>query len=313
MDQTPLHVVSSRNETIVEQLRSGSIDPQAALDQFEVGPAKHIGTVELSDLKVNILDCGLPTLNDYMVFKRGAGELIILGARPGMGKSALAMQIATYVAQKHNVLVFSLEMGLKSLKRRMLAERSGRSLKAIQQGLVDSRHLKASHDDIGKLKLFIDDRGGIDVRTLASSALDLHRRSPLDLVIIDYLQLVHGKSGTRNEEIGDVSAELLKLAKTLNRPVFATAQLSRAVEFRNAQAKVKDFRPMLSDLRESGNIEQDAHTVLFLSRQEKYDGTREGEADLRIAKNRDGETGDEVFKFLGSSVKFLDPRSEDVI
>lgn len=304
-------------ETLVELVKTGKLDPESAVKAYE-NPAKHISEIPIDSLKVEVLESGFPTLDEAMVLKRGRGELVVLGARPSQGKSAFIFQLAAHVARNHNVLIYSLEMDAESIKARMLASQSGLGLQRILRGEVPENKMRAANAELSKLKYFIDDESGLDIKTLKSRAKEFHKKNPCELIVVDYLQLIKSSNrASRNEEVGDVSLELKQLAKELKVPVLAAAQLNRkCVERGNAllsRGKEPDFRPELGDLRESGNTEQDADGVLFLSRHETYSpGYRQGEADIRIAKQRNGPTGDYVFKFLGGATRFLDPRANDV-
>ncbi len=293
-------------EMIVQQLKNGALTPEEAIEQYEY-PGKHISEVRIDNLKVDILDCGFETLNEHMVFKKGRGELIIFGARPSMGKSAFLFQVATHVAASGNVLIYSLEMDQEAIKGRMLAAQTGYSLKRIQRGEVHPSALDASNRELNKLHYYIDDRAALDVRTIRSSAISHHKRHPLSLVVVDYLGLVKSRErNSKTEEVGDVTSELKGLAKDLKCPVLVACQLNRECEKRGKLSG--DYRPIMSDLRDSGNIEQDADVIMFLSRQEVYDKTRPKEADLGIAKSRNGETGWFVYTWLGASTRFVDPK-----
>ncbi len=300
---------------LIQAVRQGEIDPLAAVAAFE-NPAKHISEVPIDDLAVDVLDCGFPTLNDYMVFKKKRGELIIFGARPSMGKSAFLFQVMHHVAKTGNVLGYTLEMDKESLKARMIAAESGYGLQKILRGEVKVSQLQAANARLSLLNYYIDDRSGLDINTLIASTLSFHKKRPLSLVVVDYLQLIKsGNRVSRNEEVGDVSMQLKELAKQLKCPVLVAAQLNRKCVERGqmamARGKSPDYRPELADLRESGNVEQDADGVIFLSRHEFYHPNfRQGQADISIAKQRNGPTGQEVFKWLGASTTFVDPRSE---
>lgn len=302
-----------QDNKVIDLLRTGAISPEQAVAQFEK-PSKHISEIPIDSLKVEVLDCGFPTLNDYMVFKRGRGELVVFGARPSMGKSAFLFQVASHVAERGNVLIYSLEMDAESIKARMLAAKTGLGLQKILKGEVPHAKLNAANAELSKLHYHIDDRSGLDIKTLQSSAIEFNKKAPIDLLIIDYLQLVKsGNRQSRNEEVGDVSMELKQLAKQLRCPILVAAQLNRKCVERGqallSRGKAPDYKPEMGDLRESGNIEQDADGIIFLSRHEIYaPGFRTGEADLSVAKQRNGPTGTEVFKWLGASTRFLDPK-----
>jgi replicative DNA helicase len=292
-------------EDILRGVREGTLTPQEAVDAFEI-PAVHVKDVSTDNLVVDTLNCGFMSLDENMVFKRQRGELIIFGARPSMGKSAFLFQVAKHIAAKDNVLIYSLEMDRESIKARLMAMESGLSLSQIFKGKVKQpERIEAAKDRLNKLNYYIDDRSGLDVKTIVSSALSHHARHPLSLVLVDYLQLIKTRDrSSRNEEIGDVTAELKGLAKALKCPVLVASQLNRECERRGKM--YGDYKPIMADLRDSGNIEQDADIVLFLSRQQVYDGSREAEADITIAKNRNGETGWFLFEWRGAACKFVD-------
>jgi replicative DNA helicase len=225
-------------------------------------------------------------------------DLLILAARPGTGKTALALHIATQVVyeQHGHAAFFSLEMGIDQLGTRLLAMHCGIHQQRLRTGWVrDEEWERVIHamNRLAEGTLWLDDTGTMTVATLRSKARRLHAQVPLDLIVVDYLQLLHAtiegkRIAHREQEIATVSRELKALAKELNVPVLALAQLSRAVENRPSRV------PQLSDLRESGGIENDADVVLFLSRDElsNRETERQGIADLIIAKHRNGPTGE---------------------
>jgi len=222
-----------------------------------------------------------------------ATELIILAARPSMGKTAFVCNIAGAVARKSGkgVLLFSLEQSNLELAERFLAitaKINGHDLRA--GNLSEDQHTKLveASDDLARLPLFIDDKPGRTMTQIAALSRRLHRRSQLGIIIIDYLQLIEpeDKNAPREQQIAGISRRLKFLAKELRVPVVALAQLNRGVELR------EDKRPRLADLRESGAIEQDADMVMFLHRPDAYDPEdRPGEAEIIVAKHRSGPTG----------------------
>jgi len=220
-------------------------------------------------------------------------ELIILAARPSMGKTALVCNIADAVARKSGkgVLLFSLEQSNLELAERFLAITARINGHDLRSGnLTDAQHdlLVRASDDLARLPLFIDDKPGRTMTQVAALARRLHRKSPLGVIIIDYLQLIEpdDKGSPREQQIAQISRRLKFLAKELRVPVIALAQLNRGVELR------EDKRPRLADLRESGAIEQDADMVMFLHRPDAYDPEdRPGEAEIIVAKHRSGPTG----------------------
>jgi replicative DNA helicase len=279
-------------------------------------------------------------------------DLVILAGRPGMGKSSLATNIAFNAAQRYvrdledgidpaksvgaPVAIFNLEMSADQLATRILAEQSGISSQDLRMGKISQqefRNLARASAELQNLPLYIDDTPALTIAALRTRARRLKRQRGIGMVIVDYLQLLHGggKSGggeqNRVQEISEISRGLKQLAKELNVPVIALSQLSRAVEQR------EDKRPQLSDLRESGSIEQDADMVLFIYRDEYYVASREpkrpvegddpkifeahdewmremdrayGISELIIAKQRHGATGKVKLKFESRITKFSD-------
>jgi replicative DNA helicase len=235
------------------------------------------------------------------------GNLIVLAARPSMGKSALVTNMAENAAVEHQkpVALFSLEMSETELAQRFIASQAKLDGDDLRKGRVKPdrwpKVVKATQK-LAAAPLFIDDSSDIGILELRAKARRLHARHELGLVIVDYLQLMRPEhpSDSRVEQIGQISRGLKLLARELNIPVIAVSQLSRAVESR------PDKRPLLSDLRESGQIEQDADLVMFIYRDEYYnrDSERLGEADIIVAKHRNGPVGEVVLTFLSRYPKF---------
>ena len=236
-------------------------------------------------------------------------DLILIAARPSMGKTAFALNIGDYMAirQHKNVAIFSLEMSKGQLVRRLFAQEANIDAQKLRNGNLASTEwdsLIAGADMIGKSGLIIDDTPGITVPEMRSRCRRYKLEQGLDIIIIDYLQLMSGSSkrssDSRQQEISEISRSLKGLARELNVPVVALSQLSRAVEQR------PDHRPVLSDLRESGAIEQDADVVMFLYREDYYkpDTERKGIADCIIAKQRNGPLGDVELAWLPEYTKF---------
>jgi len=246
------------------------------------------------------------------------GNLIVLAARPAMGKSALVTNIAQNAAVDHGhaVAMFSLEMSETELAQRFIAAEAKLNGDDLRKGRVRPdrwpKVLKAT-EKLAAAPLFIDDSSDLGVMELRAKARRLHARQDLGLVIVDYLQLMRPEPGadSRVEQVGQISRGLKLLARELNIPVIAVSQLSRAVESR------PDKRPLLSDLRESGNIEQDSDLVMFIYRDEYYnDSTDEpGVAEVKVAKHRNGPVGTVKLTFLERYPKFANlyrERSSDV-
>lgn len=261
---------------------------------------------------------------DRMMSGLQKGELIIIAARPSMGKTALAINIAQNAAVKHNaiVAVFSLEMSKESLLRRMLASQAWVDQRKLQTGFLGREDHDKLQNALGQLveaRMFIDDSAGISLAEMRAKARRLKQtHGGLDLVIVDYLQLMSAtvpSSGKRNyenrtQEVSAISRGLKALAKELQVPVVALSQLSRASERRG-----DDKRPMLSDLRESGSIEQDADVVAFIHREAYYNRDEEmSEADrakseIILAKQRNGPTGSVHLNFISRFTRFDNPDS----
>jgi replicative DNA helicase len=261
---------------------------------------------------------GLPTgfvELDRMTSGLHASEMIVIAARPSMGKTAFAMNIAEHVAMDVGkaVAVFSLEMSSQQLVQRILCSRAKVDLQRVRNGFLSERdfpNLTAAASQVAAAKMFIDDTPGLSVTELRAKARRMKAQHDIQLIVIDYLQLLRSMSrraqDNRQLEISEISAGIKALAKELNLPIIVLAQLNRQPD---ARAK-EGGRPRLSDLRESGSIEQDADLVGLLVRPEYYetdDETRQeraGEAELIIAKQRNGPTGDVPLTFLKQYTRF---------
>lgn len=246
---------------------------------------------------------------DYKLSGLQPSDLVLIAARPSMGKTAFVLNVAQHIAfrKEHSVAIFSLEMSCEQLMNRLLAMESRVEAQNLRTGNMrdhDWEKLIEGAGVIGKSKLIIDDTPGISIPELRSKCRKYKLEHGLDVVIIDYLQLMSGRGGrasdSRQQEISEISRGLKSLARELNVPVLALSQLSRAVE------KREDKRPMLSDLRESGAIEQDADVVMFLYRDEYYhkDSELKNQAEVIVAKQRNGPTGTVNLVWLGEYTKF---------
>lgn len=256
---------------------------------------------------------------DYRTAGLQNSDLILIAARPAMGKTAFALNIAEHVAMYNHVptAIFSLEMPKIQLAKRLVSMNSKVDSQHIRTGnLEDDEWAKITESSIilGESSLFIDDTMGISINELRSKCRKLKMEHNLGLIIIDYLQLMSGSSSNKNisrqQEVSDISRSLKALAREINCPVIALSQLSRDVE------KREDKRPILSDLRESGAIEQDADVVMFLYRDEYYNpdtSTSKGVTEVIIGKQRNGSTCTVKLKWLGQYTKFanLEIREED--
>ena len=246
---------------------------------------------------------------DYRTAGFHGSELILIAARPAMGKTAFALNIATNAALRANVpvAVFSLEMSKEQLVNRILCSESMVDSNKIRTGKLDEEDWTKLAETIGPLseaEMYIDDTPGINIMEIRAKCRKLKVEKNIGLVVIDYLQLIQGtnkRNGSREQEISEISRSLKILAKELDVPVIALSQLSRAAEQR------PDHRPMLSDLRESGAIEQDADIVMFLYRDDYYNPETEKKnvAEVIIAKHRGGSTGTVELLWLGNYTKFV--------
>ena len=237
-------------------------------------------------------------------------DLILVAARPSMGKTAFTLNIATYAAlHGHTVAFFSLEMSKEQLVQRMLCSEGGIDSQRLRTGQLEDAdwdRLINTADRVSKASIYIDDTAGINVMDLRSKARRLKAEHGLDLIVIDYLQLMQGRarsnSDNRQQEISEISRSLKALARELDVPVVALSQLSRSVESRTVK------KPMLSDLRESGSLEQDADIVMFLYREDYYDQETERKniTEVIIAKHRNGPIGTIELFFQKEFTKFRD-------
>lgn len=318
------------NEEITNQCYLSKEPMEAILEMtekkvFELVQKRNTGDfVPIKDVVLNALEkiesasktngsvTGIPTgfLDlDYKMSGLQPSDLILVAARPSMGKTAFVLNIAQHVAFKENksVAIFSLEMSKEQLVNRLFSLEAQVDSQSLRTGNLkdeDWEKLIESAGIIGKSKLIIDDTPGISISELRSKCRKFKAEQGLDLIIIDYLQLMTGRVGGRSEsrqqEISEISRALKGLARELNVPVIALSQLSRAVEQR------PEHRPMLSDLRESGAIEQDADVVMFIYRDDYYNKDTELKniAEIIIAKQRNGSIGTINLTWLPNYTKF---------
>ena len=246
-------------------------------------------------------------------------DLILVAARPAMGKTAFTLNIAQNVTMLYDktVAFFSLEMGKEQLVARILSSVAGVSSEKLRRANMDPpdwEKVIAAADRMSKAKLFIDDTPGLTVQDMRSKLRRLKVEHGLDLVIVDYIQLMQGRNGgkgseNRQQEVSEISRNLKLIAREFNVPLIALSQLSRSVESR------PDKRPVLSDLRESGSLEQDADIVIFLYRDKYYDENSEmgDEAEVLIRKHRNGAVGTVRLLFKGELTRFLDTVDNDKV
>mgnify|MGYP001743398888 FL=1 len=246
-------------------------------------------------------------------------DLILVAARPAMGKTAFTLNIAQNVTMLYDktVAFFSLEMGKEQLVGRILSSVAGVSSEKLRRANMDPADWEkviAAADRMSKSKLFIDDTPGLTVQDMRSKLRRLKVEHGLDLIIVDYIQLMQGRnsgkgSENRQQEVSEISRNLKLIAREFNVPLIALSQLSRGVESR------PDKRPVLSDLRESGSLEQDADIVIFLYRDKYYDENSEmgDKAEVLIRKHRNGAVGSVKLLFIGELTRFLDTVDEEKV
>jgi len=244
---------------------------------------------------------------DEMLSGLQRGDLVIIAARPSMGKTSLALNIAQHVGTKtnHTVGLFSLEMSKEQIFLRLLSGEAGIDGQRLRTGFLHSDDwdkLTQALAVLGDARIYIDDTPGIGVLEMRAKARRLQGEKALDLLVVDYIQLMQarGRFDNRTQELGSISRSLKGLAKELNIPIVVLSQLSRAPEAR------ADHKPQLSDLRESGALEQDADVVMLIYREDQYNPTPENEnvAELIVAKQRNGPTGSVDLVFMKGRTKF---------
>ncbi|MDO4869124.1 MAG: replicative DNA helicase [Bacillota bacterium] len=308
-----------------DEMDAGSIMDYAESGIFEISQQRHKGKyVHIKDVlleNIEIIDeaskheggiTGITTGFRELDNKTSGwqkSDLIILAARPAMGKTAFALSLALNAAIKGraSIMLFSMEMAKEQLGQRLLAMESKVDMQKLKTGKLDRRDwddINMALDVLSGTDINIDDTAGISIMEMKSKCRRMKAEKGLDLVIIDYLQLMNpeGRADSRTQEISVISRNLKLLARELDCPVLVLSQLSRAPEQRT------DHRPMLSDLRESGSIEQDADIVIFLYRDEYYNEDTEapGECEVILAKQRSGPTGTIKVAWLDKITKFVD-------
>ena len=328
-DKSTLRQLIKTCNDVSSQCYEGKADINAVIDQAEkgifnvsegrnTGDGRHIRDIAVSAFE-KIEDIyknkgkltGVPTgFVDFDAKTAGLqkSDLILLAARPSMGKTAFALNIAQNAAVRHNVpvAIFSLEMSEEQLVNRMLCAEALVDAQKVRTGELNSDDWSKLVESMGVLSeapIYIDDTPGITAMEIRAKCRRLKIEKGLGLVVIDYLQLMSGsgRSDSRQQEISEISRSLKAIAREIEAPVIALSQLSRACEARS------DHRPMLSDLRESGAIEQDADLVAFLYRDEYYfpeKTEKKNQAELIIAKQRNGPTGTVNLTWLGQYTKF---------
>ena len=299
-------ILAETEKRIFELVRNKGASDYTPIDKVVLEALDKISTAAKNRGVVTGVPTGFKDLDSYLSGLQPS-DFVLVAARPSMGKTAFVLNVAENVAIKQGITtaVFSLEMSNVQLVNRMLSLESSVDADKLRKGRLDSNDwgkLIEGADGIAKSKLIIDDTPGITISELRSKCRKYKMENNLGLVIIDYLQLMsgNGKTDSRQQEISDISRSLKALAREISVPVIALSQLSRAVEQR------PDHRPMLSDLRESGAIEQDADIVMFLYRDEYYnkDSPSKGITEVIIAKQRNGPIGTVELVWMGDLCRF---------
>lgn len=312
---------------IIKSVREGTLDVNAALTLAETVSTR-LGDIHTT-FNSESLSLGFPTMERHQYFLKNESNLIVMAARPGNGKTALAIQIAMNVARKGRVLVFSLEMRKEALYRRSLSVLSGVAIKVLGSDKNKARVEKAM-EDIKQFNLNIIDEEDLTANDIISRAYDEHAREPLDLIVIDYIGLVKVNQGYRAQEIG-AAAKLFKrkLANQLKLPVLLLAQMNRGFEDRYAQyllaaqkaalyanapeQKTPEMRPVMSDIAESSGLEHCTDVAMFLHRPSLLDKSQpESLFNVFVAKNRNGDVRDFDLEFNGALTKFNDKESGEL-
>lgn len=300
------YILEDTEKRVFQLVQKRTTDNFVPIRQIVMNAMDKIETAARNNGSVTGIPTGFIDL-DYRTAGMQPSDLILVAARPSMGKTAFELNLAQYMAFKKNLTValFSLEMSKEQLVNRMFSLESNVDAQKLRTGQLndqDWERLIESAGTIGKSKLIIDDTPGISIAELRSKCRKYKLEHDLAIIMIDYLQLMSGsgRSESRQQEISDISRSLKALARELNVPVVALSQLSRAVEQR------PDHRPMLSDLRESGAIEQDADVVMFLYRDDYYnhDTDKKGISEVIIAKQRNGPIGAIELAWLPEYTKF---------
>jgi replicative DNA helicase len=316
-EEEPDEILAGAEESLLKlgEARSGEKleSPATVIGKFPGGVNAFLDPSQ----RVSGLSTGFAKF-DEMTGGLHGGELLILAARPSMGKTALALNIAQHVAthrqMRKPVAVFSLEMSSASLLTRLLCSAARVDQHKFRAGYLNAderRKLQVALADLTDSPLFLDDTAGVNLMDIHSKLRRMQAEHGLSLVVIDYLQLMssRGRSENRNQEVSAISRGLKLMAKDLDVPFLVLSQLSRA-----AETRIGDHKPQLSDLRDSGSIEQDADLVAFIFREEVYKRDREdlrGLADLIVAKQRNGPIGNVPLRFLGQFTRF-ENRAEDL-
>ena len=268
-------------------------------------PGKQLGDFDVSRLQTGTLPSGFSSLDNMKVLKQDTGELVVIGARPGQGKSGLGFQLAVNIAHTGKAHVFSLEMSHEAVAARQMSIVMNWPLDAIQSGRRSPEDLIKAQQALKKINCVVDDRPGLNVYQICDAARMQNKKHKTDLIVIDYIQIIatDGSDYSRAVAVGKITAELKALAKELRIPVIALSQLNRGSEVRDIKTgATKQAVPDMSQLKESGSIEQDADVVLLIHRTKDAPST----AKIIVAKNRNGPTGEITMQFAPAQCRFID-------
>lgn len=281
----------------------------AQLEAFEL-PAKRLGSVEV-DLSVRPQRTGFSSFDRNYIIRHERPDLCVIGARPGNGKTSFLVQVLRNItkAGEGAALMFSLEMDAGQLKQRALASEMGVAIDRLRHATPES--VKAAEGRLTQEDLFVDDQSGVDINTLRARAMSYGKRHKLAAIGVDYIQIVGGEGNDARSRIANVAQGLKQLAKDLNVPVVALAQMSREIEKR--QSVSKTAKPVMSDLQDCGLVENWADQILFLDGAGKRDPSRAGQVDCYLVKNRHGPTDEFVLAFEASLTRFSDFQQEDML
>ena len=298
-------ILDNTEKSVFEIVQKRNTEDFTPISKVVMESLKNIEKAHNTDGTVTGIASGFTDL-DYKTTGFQPSDLILLAARPSMGKTALALNIALHVAavERKHVAIFSLEMSKEQLVKRLLSQESHVDSQKLRTGNLQDNEWAAlieGAETVGKSLLAIDDTPGITVSELRSKCRKLQMEQGLDMIIIDYLQLMSGskKAESRQNEVSEISRSLKAIARELSVPILALSQLNRKAEERS------DHRPQLSDLRESGAIEQDADVVMFIDR-ERSENEEANKATVIIAKQRNGPIGDVNLMWLPKYTQFRD-------
>lgn len=309
------YILDDAEKRIFDLIQNRSADDFSHIKDIILTSLNNIEKVHKNQGNVTGIATGFADL-DYKTAGLQNSDLVLIAARPSMGKTAFALNVAQHVAihEKIPTAIFSLEMSKEQLVNRLLCAESLIDAQKVRTGNLEESDWEKIAEGAGILAhspLYIDDTPGISVSEMRAKCRKLKLEKGLGLILIDYLQLMSGssKNESRQQEISEISRSLKAIAREMEAPVVALSQLSRACESR------ADHRPMLSDLRESGAIEQDADVVMFLYRDEYYnpDTEAKNQAELIIAKQRNGPTGTINLVWLGQYTKFVNMERIDTM